>query len=293
VSFSRSTDRGATFLPKNRVSEISSGNQFAPSLSTSQGGEVYLAWTDLGKNSPRVRYTKSLNRGGTFAPVKGLGDDEAIATDQPSVSVAASEGGRLAVAWEDVRHGPGDIAVAYSQDGGTTFRPDWLMGKGQKTQTIRSFPSVAFGPLGQLDISWTEYNILAGEVQDDVVFSQGEQLAPGAPPTFLSPTSPLTTDSLYQNYPNPMSNSTTIAYDLLGEEESSFVTLVIYDLTNQRVRTLVSQWQSPGSYRVVWDAQSDNVVDVTNGVYYYQLVVSHPNSGAKSYASTKRLVVSR
>lgn len=293
VSFARSTDRGETFFPKNRISDISPGNQFAPSLSTGPNGEVYGVWTDLGKDFPRVRFTKSLNRGVTFSPVQMLGDVAARAADQPSVSVATSRTGRVAVAWEDMRAGPGQIAGTYSLDGGATFRPDFLMGKEKDPQATQSFPSLAFGAMERLNVTWTGYRVQGGEVKDDIFFSQGEQLVSGATLTPSSPSVPLTLDSLYQNFPDPMSNSTTIAYDLLGEKESSFVSLVIYDLSYQKVRTLVSQWQSPGSYRVIWDGHPDNVVNVTNGVYYYQLIVSHPNSGEKAYTSTKRLVVAR
>lgn len=290
VYFARSTDRGKTFLPKIRVSGDSPGNQFAPSLSVSPEGEVYVAWTDMGAGSSRIRIAKSLNRGESFGPTKYLGDDEARAADQPSVSVTASDSGRVAVAWQDNRYGPGNVAIAFSQDGGSTFRSDDLLGGGQKTKGTQSFPSLAFGTGKQLNVSWTEYQVAGGEVRDDIFFSQGSQPQPATPPT---PTTPLTTDSLYQNYPNPMISGTTIGYDLLGEKEPCFLSLIIYDLTYQKIKTLVSEQESPGSYRVVWDGQPDNGINVTSGVYYYQLVVTHPSSGGKPYVSTKRLVVSR
>jgi len=293
VCFARSTDKGKTFLPKILVSGDSPGNQFGPSLSVSPEGEVYVAWTDIGAGSPRVRFVKSLNRGVSFGPVKSLGDEEARVADQPSVSVAASDSGRVVVAWQDNRYGLANIAVALSRDGGSTFRSDDLLGGGQKTKGTQSFPSVAFGKDKQVNVSWTEYQVTAGEVRDDIYFSQGSQPQLATLPTPPSPTTALTADSLYQNYPNPMSSGTTIGYDLLGEKEPCFVSLIIYDLTYQKVRTLVSEGESPGSYRVVWDGQPDEGINVTSGVYYYQLVVSHPTSGNKPYVSTKRLVVSR
>jgi len=71
------------------------------------------------------------------------------------------------------------------------------------------------------------------------------------------------TYSLTQNFPNPFNPSTVIEYTL---PTSGFVTLKIYNILGQEVRTLVSDVQSPGKYSVRFDASS-----YASGLYFYQL----------------------
>ena len=74
------------------------------------------------------------------------------------------------------------------------------------------------------------------------------------------------TFSLYQNYPNPFNPSTTIEYRLT---RSSNVTLNIFNAMGQKVKTVVNEVKSAGSYRISWDATG-----FASGVYYYKLKVS-------------------
>ncbi len=74
--------------------------------------------------------------------------------------------------------------------------------------------------------------------------------------------------ALYQNYPNPFNPETTIGYELV---ESNRVTLTIYNLLGQRVRTLVDEWQAAGNYRVVWDGSNDDNRRLASSLYIYEL----------------------
>jgi hypothetical protein len=69
--------------------------------------------------------------------------------------------------------------------------------------------------------------------------------------------------SLEQNYPNPFNPSTTISYNLPKE---GFVTLKIYNLLGQLVKTLVNEHQSPGNYKVNFDAGN-----LSSGIYFYRI----------------------
>jgi len=73
------------------------------------------------------------------------------------------------------------------------------------------------------------------------------------------------TFSLEQNYPNPFNPITTIRYQLPISGE---VKLGIYNLTGQKIETLVSEWQSAGSYQVQWNAD-----EKASGVYFYVIQV--------------------
>ncbi|MEW6412980.1 MAG: FlgD immunoglobulin-like domain containing protein [Candidatus Zixiibacteriota bacterium] len=74
--------------------------------------------------------------------------------------------------------------------------------------------------------------------------------------------------SLKQNYPNPFNSSTLIRYDLPA---LSKVTLKVYNILGQPVRTLVDRVQPSGSYRLSWDGLSDDGDPVGSGIYFYRL----------------------
>lgn len=70
--------------------------------------------------------------------------------------------------------------------------------------------------------------------------------------------------ALLQNRPNPFNTRTTIPYDLPA---SGVVRLSVYDLSGQRIRTLVDGARSAGSHTVTWDGTDDTGRDVASGVY--------------------------
>jgi hypothetical protein len=74
--------------------------------------------------------------------------------------------------------------------------------------------------------------------------------------------------ALLQNFPNPFNPETTIQYNLT---ESADVTLHIYNVVGQVVRTLVSERQSAGRYRVQWSGMDDRSVPVSSGIYFYEI----------------------
>ncbi len=73
---------------------------------------------------------------------------------------------------------------------------------------------------------------------------------------------------LSQNYPNPFNPSTVIAYEL---PRRSTVTLTIYNILGQEVRTLVDREQPAGRHQVTWDGHNGSGGEVASGVYLYRL----------------------
>jgi hypothetical protein len=74
--------------------------------------------------------------------------------------------------------------------------------------------------------------------------------------------------ALYQSYPNPFNNQTIIKYDLVKPCQ---VTLTIYNILGQKVRTLVDEPKMAGDYEVVWDGKDEKGKDLASGIYFYQL----------------------
>lgn len=72
---------------------------------------------------------------------------------------------------------------------------------------------------------------------------------------------------LSQNYPNPFNPVTTIEYSL---PERSHVTIEVYNILGQTVRTLVDREISAGTYRTVWDGTTGSGQTVASGVYLYR-----------------------
>ncbi|HQV32547.1 MAG TPA: FlgD immunoglobulin-like domain containing protein, partial [Calditrichia bacterium] len=70
-----------------------------------------------------------------------------------------------------------------------------------------------------------------------------------------------------QNYPNPFNPTTTIAYQL---PRASDVTLVIYNVLGQQVRSLVNARVEAGRFEVVWDGLNDAGSRVASGIYLYR-----------------------
>ncbi|HEX5132145.1 MAG TPA: T9SS type A sorting domain-containing protein [Candidatus Krumholzibacteria bacterium] len=88
---------------------------------------------------------------------------------------------------------------------------------------------------------------------------------------------------LGQNYPNPFNPVTTIEYSVRSR---AHVSLVVYDASGARVRTLVDREGSPGDgvQRAEWNGRDDRGVPVASGVYFYRLSTG-------SFVETHKLVL--
>jgi hypothetical protein len=86
---------------------------------------------------------------------------------------------------------------------------------------------------------------------------------------------------LFQNYPNPFNPRTTIAYQV---PQASQVSLVIYNLLGQRVRTLVKTTQPSGCYQVDWDGRDEWGRSVASGIYFFRLA-------AGPYTSVRKMTL--
>ncbi len=69
------------------------------------------------------------------------------------------------------------------------------------------------------------------------------------------------------NYPNPFNPSTKIEYTM---PRAGHVSIKIYNLKGELVRTLVDASQDAGRHTVVWDGTNDHGASVASGVYFYE-----------------------
>ncbi|MCP4633129.1 MAG: T9SS type A sorting domain-containing protein, partial [candidate division Zixibacteria bacterium] len=77
-------------------------------------------------------------------------------------------------------------------------------------------------------------------------------------------------------YPNPFNATTTISFDIVQEGD---VNLSVYNLTGQKVETLIESRMQAGQHSINWDASV-----YSSGVYFYKLT-----TGNKSF--TKRMTL--
>jgi photosystem II stability/assembly factor-like uncharacterized protein len=81
--------------------------------------------------------------------------------------------------------------------------------------------------------------------------------------------------SLQQNYPNPFNPSTTITYSL---KERTRVSIIVYDILGNAVKTLVNEEKPAGHYEAGF-----NAANLSSGVYFYTL-------RAGTFSETKKLM---
>ncbi|NIR51864.1 T9SS type A sorting domain-containing protein [candidate division KSB1 bacterium] len=75
--------------------------------------------------------------------------------------------------------------------------------------------------------------------------------------------------ALEPGYPNPFNPSTTICYHL---PEDAQVSIRIYNILGQEVRTLLQSRKEAGVHTIHWDGRNDSVQSVTSGTYLVRLV---------------------
>ena len=74
--------------------------------------------------------------------------------------------------------------------------------------------------------------------------------------------------SLGQNYPNPFNPTTSIQFQI---PEEGMVTIQIFNILGNLVKTLSHENMTPGTHQVQWDGKDETGVQVSNGTYFYQL----------------------
>ena len=90
-------------------------------------------------------------------------------------------------------------------------------------------------------------------------------------------------NELRGNAPNPFDTRTTLSYVLATDQT---VTLTIYNVLGQRVRTLVEKKQDRGLHRVSWDGTNQYGRPAGSGVYFYRIE-------GDDFTATRKMVLVR
>jgi len=176
----------------------------------------------------------------------------------------------------------GDIWISYSNDGGIGWsQPRNLTNSHTPGCFAGECDSDNWGSLGDVVDSKLHLFYLNDKDAGSVVYYEGS--ATLNPMLYYSEYSDIDVKnqvarnfSLGQNSPNPFNASTYINFEL---EQTSKVKLEIYNISGQKITTLIDQHLQMGQYRICWNAKN-----AVSGVYYYKII-----SDGKS--QTKKMVL--
>jgi len=94
-------------------------------------------------------------------------------------------------------------------------------------------------------------------------------------------TTPLLVNALNPNYPNPFNPVTTISYSIA---KPSQVSLKVYNIKGQLVKTLDYGSKKAGQYKVIWNGLNDAGRPVSSGLYFFRLQ-------APGYTKTRKMMM--
>ena len=119
-------------------------------------------------------------------------------------------------------------------------------------EVLKNFPVESF-ELSNMNSEFNDFKVVAGE--EAYVLSMVDEILNSIPTEF----------SLGQNYPNPFNPVTKmdISLPLTGD-----VTLVIYNILGQKVRTIFSGELNYGYHTMQWNGLDDQGLRVSSGVYF-------------------------
>jgi hypothetical protein len=94
--------------------------------------------------------------------------------------------------------------------------------------------------------------------------------------------------ALAQNYPNPFNPATSIRYQLPVD---SRVTLKIFNVVGQEIKTLVNGAQSAGYKSVRWNGTDNAMAAVPSGLYFYRLEAADAANPDHSFTQVKKMML--
>ena len=154
-----------------------------------------------------------------------------------------------------VNDNSGDTRVELQEGNNNHYENLWDAALANDPSNIQVKLGSTFSELrGILYYSYYNYKLIPRHDDDFIGFVTDVKKDNGVKPL---------TYNLSQNYPNPFNPSTIINFSIPKE---SMVTLKIYNILGQEVKTLVNDSKAPGSYSVSFNASS-----LSSGIYLYTL----------------------
>ena len=217
-----------------------------------------------------VMFARSTNGGATFEPPVKINSDPDTDNTQWFGTMSVAPNGRIDVIWLDTRNAPSatpnfsQLFYTFSEDQGTTWSVnvaisplfDPNIGYPNQNKMGDYFDMVSDDRYAH--VGWA--NTLNGE--QDAYYTQIDPITVLSVEGFTS-----TNDFNFVNYPNPFSESTTIAFSIA---EATNVTVDIFDVLGNKVSTLLDDTVQ-GHQQISWNGTNNNGAKVNSGLYFISL----------------------
>lgn len=242
-----------------------------PAIAMHPDGSFILAWSTIleGKSFWTVVAQRFNSLAAPVDSAFNVVDDRYVYADRPGL--AMNNAGDWVVCWPDRRYDYHDIFAQryYSDDFpcGSNYRVNREM----NSQTY--CPSAAFVN-DRIVFTWPDFCV--GEECDDGIFAKvvtwDWNKVDDPKHSCISHPNPV----LSPNYPNPLNSDTQIAFDLPGDV---YITLMVYNVSGQRVAELVNGILPAGHHTVSW-----NALGVPSGIYFCRIT-------AGGFTATRKIVL--
>ena len=249
LSLMRSTNGGASFLSKQRITD-NTGASLDPSAACS-GDTVFVTWIDNTTGTYQVYFKRSLNSGQTWQIDHKLTNSE---TSVQSPNICAS-GPNVHLVWSGNYGSEVEIFYLRGLYGGNAWQQISMI---TDTEFGSFDPSIAVSG-NALNVLWTDHTPTHYDI-----FYKKNPTGNAIGITQLGMEIPISFE-LHQNYPNPFNPYTKIRFEIpVGGNDP--VQLKIFDMLGREVRTLVNENLKPGIYEAEF-----NAAELPSGVYFYQI----------------------
>jgi len=128
------------------------------------------------------------------------------------------------------------------------------------------------------DYKYAVEAVFPGGILAEAAFSNELHVIPGS--NTEGNLIPIVTE-LAGNYPNPFNPETTIKFSLKSEQN---VSLKIYNMRGQLVKTLVNKKMEAAYHKLIWDGKDDADKTTASGVYFYRMI-------SDEYKATKKMML--
>ena len=171
---------------------------------------------------------------------------------------------------------PSDLTIAK----GDTVKWVWVEGVHTTTSDSTSGVNVWNAPIDQLNTSYSRVFNSPGVAPYYCIYYKSLGMVGTITITSTTGISDKKIDIknyyLKQNYPNPFNPITIIKYSI---PQTQKVTLKVYDILGNEIKTLVNETKEPGNYKVKLNGNN-----LSSGVYFYRI-------HAGDFVQTKKLVL--
>ena len=149
IYYMKSTDAGATWTPKQRLT-YNSGKSMWPAITADSAGVLHVVWQDDKAGNPEIYYMRSSDGGVTWPLVKRL---TWTAGESVRPALAVLSGINLHVVFSENMPGSYEICYKRSGDGGSTWAP---MKRLTWTAGDSGWPALAVAPANKVYLAWAD-----------------------------------------------------------------------------------------------------------------------------------------